>query len=237
MPSTVHEQNLSTEMVLFLREHDIIGAGMLLATEELSMTDLRKMSHNYEDFLEQMRKINVPLDQARIMVEALRAGPGGANEGSSSAPLLLTAEVTDDVKANMALLQAAGKAQQQQQRPTATSVFDSDVLAAALGAVSSAPARRAAPAPRPKPNPRETHFSNSPLSYESWKAGKDPDEVLGKGTSPALKAYQTRAADVNAADDGVLPAGTKGTLIIAPESDKKIVKRPVDKHRTGSWFV
>ena len=232
-------QSLSSELAQLLREHGITNLGLTFANEEVSMSDLRRMSESgLDSFLDSMKYYQVEITDAKILYNALQR-PGAADEPAG----LLTAEMTEEVKSVAALLAAAGRAQQQQhqqQKPT-NSVFQSDALAAALGSVAATTTPRIQEAPAKKSaaqiRKEQGSFATSSLSYESWKAGVDPSTV--KRTNAALAAYQSRQTteERREAETSMNAAAHKGTLIVAPDNrnNNKIVN--INKNNVGSWFV
>ncbi len=231
---------VSSQLKDFLRQHNLYdGLAVKLAPEGITLSDLRKMAAAGQDqFFDAMRDLNVGRTEGTRLFELL----GGGAPLDASEPLsgrLTYSETEEDVGARQALASFA-KAQRKAETPAAaSSVFSSDVLAAALSSVSSAKpsaaAKRAAAAQRVAATgdegKRVLHYGDSSLSYDSWKAGVAESEGERKDTSAALLAYQSRAAregDFASHAEKVVD----GRIVIAGSEakDKKSTVRPL-----GMW--
>ena len=210
---------ISSSLGSFLAEHGFERLKTNFDEEELSLSQLTEMAGGGEKrWHESMAELNVDYSTARELRARLLAGHSSHDEAP---PLALEMHATEDVQKAQATLAAMAKAQQQQRPPPAAagSVFSSGLLAAALGNVATATAPRLAggggggggvgggggaasssessdASSRRFPDGQFRHFSESKLSYDSWKAGApEPDQSAGNS---ALRAYQQRAASTKA---------------------------------------
>jgi len=219
-----------SNMSVFLNELGLESLAMTFGNEDISVSELRKLSTETDKFYDQMRALNVPLSAAGKIHGALRAH----DEADAS----VSAKKLEDSSAAIAALAAMAKAKTAAAPPMrvggggGASDMDS-ILAAALGRVATV----ATPPPPPpltlggsKGGDLRKQISNTPgsdewsvgsldpsrsgghvglvesgLSYDSWQqlgktGGKPP---AGPKVNSALLAYRSRGtADVAAGEGG-----------------------------------
>ena len=218
---------LSSDLTELLRDLGLQPLALTFATEQISLTDLRRMAQDRERFEDDMRAMNVQLDQINKLFDAVC---GDHADPLSCGPVI-------DEASGSAVAALAAMAKSQAAALDSATINVDDLLASALGRVASiGPPAAVTYTTAASDDEQLPHFSQTNLSYDSWQqlAKNGGKAAPGVKANAALLAYQRRGqANIEPEEkpDYGLPKQLQTSLVVVDEAK---AQRKLD---AKGWFV